>query len=337
MDVLTSLVEFSIALAIISIGGMRLCQAADRIARSSGLGGTWVGLTLLAIITSLPELSTGISAVALTQSADLAVGVVLGSCVFNLMIFAILDMHMPRDSLYAQLGSWQLRSAAFSLVLLAIVAFYLLAPGYAPDLEIAGAGLSTLLIVGVYCMCMQSIYQSERCRRAEKPEPITGSAFRMPISWDLVQVAVAGSLVVAAGIWLPFVGERIALALSVDETFVGTILIAFTTSAPELVVAIAAIRIGAPNMAVGNLLGSNLFNLLILAPEDLLYRAGPLLQNISPQHVFSVISAMLMTVITMIAIARRSPDSKVRRIGLASGLLIGLYLINSFLIYSHQG
>jgi cation:H+ antiporter len=222
-------------------------------------------------------------------------------------------------------------------VLLAIVAFYLLAPGYAPDLEIAGAGLSTLLIVGVYCMCMQSIYQSERCRRAEKPEPITGSAFRMPISWDLVQVAVAGSLVVAAGIWLPFVGERIALALSVDETFVGTILIAFTTSAPELVVAIAAIRIGAPNMAVGNLLGSNLFNLLILAPEDLLYRAGPLLQNISPQHVFSVISAMLMTVITMIAIARRSPDSKVRRIGLASGLLIGLYLINSFLIYSHQG
>jgi cation:H+ antiporter len=206
-----------------------------------------------------------------------------------------------------------------------------------PNLEIWGVGPSSLLIVGVYCIGMRSIYQSEGNRSSSKPVPSFGSELRMPFSRDLVQIVVSGSLVVAAGIWLPFVGERISLALSVNETFVGTIFIAFTTSAPEMAVAISAIRIGAPNMAVGNLLGSNLFNLLILAPEDLLYRAGPLLQNVSPQHVYSVISAMLMTAITMIAIAGCRPDSKRRRLGPASWLLIAVYLSNSYLIYSHPG
>ena len=107
-------------------------------------------------------------------------------------------------------------------------------------------------------------------------------------------------------IYLPHVADKIAVITGLGQTFVGSLLVALSTSLPEIVVGRAALKMGAVDLAVGNLLGSNLFNLLILAIDDLFFLNSPLLSSISPDHAVTACAAMAMTAITMIAPVYRS-------------------------------
>jgi cation:H+ antiporter len=322
--------EFLAALLLIGISGFRLSHYAALIAVRTGFGGTWIGFILLATVTSLPELITGVSAVGLVDAADIAVGAVLGSCVFNLLVLAILDYLLDRESVYARVSRNHLVSAGFGVILIGVVGFDLVFAHTDRTIAFGHVGLSTPLIVLIYSMAVLTVYRRELRRddthhadtAVDDPESDSRAVF-----W---QFGVAAAVVVAVGLWLPFVGERMAVALKMHETVVGTLFIAFATSVPEMVVAVAAIRIGAPNMAVGNLLGSNLFNILILVPEDLLFTRGPILSAASRLHALSAVSAIVMTGIVMVALLVRPRGS---RFGRASLVLLAIYLINSYLLY----
>jgi cation:H+ antiporter len=71
--------------------GVKLTVYGDAIADKTGLGGNWIGFLLIGIVTSVPELASGISAVTLAEAPDLAVGAIFGACIFNLSIIVILD------------------------------------------------------------------------------------------------------------------------------------------------------------------------------------------------------------------------------------------------------
>lgn len=88
--------------------------------------------------------------------------------------------------------------------------------------------------------------------------------------------------------------------------------LAAATSMPEVVVSVAAARMGAVDLAVGNLLGSNVFNVAILGLDDVLYAAGPLLESVSAAHVITVIAAMLMTAIAVIGVTYRAQHKRFR-------------------------
>jgi cation:H+ antiporter len=330
MSGLWASLEFLAALLLIGIAGSRLSRYGAVIAVRTRLGGTWIGFILLATITSLPELITGVSAVGLVQTADIAVGALLGSCVFNLLVLVILDYLVDRESLFTRVSRNHLLSAGFGLILIGVVGFTLVLEHTDRAVAFGHVGLSTLLIVLLYGVAMRTVYRRELTHRdtrradtaVDGPESESRAVF-----WEF---GVAAAIVVAAGLWLPFVGERMAVALDMHETFVGTLFIAFATSVPELVVAVAAIRIGAPNMAVGNLLGSNIFNIVILVPEDLLFTSGPILSAASRLHALSAVSAVMMTGIVMVALLVRPRSS---RFGAVSLLLLSIYLVNSCLLY----
>ena len=105
---------------------------------------------------------------------------------------------------------------------------------------------------------------------------------------------------------------------------------------PEMAVAVAAVRLGAPNMAVSNLLGSNLFNVVILVPEDLLHTAGPILADVDVAHALSAMSAMTMTGIAMVALLVRPRNQPHPRFGGLGAVLIAIYLLNSYALYHYQ-
>lgn len=86
---------FVICSALILWAGVRLSRYGDIIAQRTGLGGTWIGLILLSTVTSLPELVTGASAIVMFDVPDIAVGDVIGSCMLNLVILALLDVRHP--------------------------------------------------------------------------------------------------------------------------------------------------------------------------------------------------------------------------------------------------
>lgn len=108
-----------------------------------------------------------------------------------------------------------------------------------------------------------------------------------------------------AGTKLCRYADVIADKSGLSGSWIGLILLATVTSLPELAVTIAAFRMGALDMAIANLLGSNLFNIFILALEDMIFFTGPLLAYISPMHAFSAMSAVIMSGIVIIGLVYR--------------------------------
>lgn len=324
-----------VCIAAIGLAGARLSRYGDVIAEKTRLGGSWVGLILLATVTSLPELVSGLSAVTVAGVPDIAVGDVLGSCVFNLAILVVVDLLHPKESLYSRASRGHILSAAFGIVLIGAVAFSLQLARRGEALAIGHIGAYTPLIVALYLLAMRTLYQYERREVAEFVEEVAERYPHVSLRRAAIGYALAAGIVVAAGIWLPFVGADIAREMGWHDSFVGTLLVAAATSAPEVAVTVAAVRMGAIDMAVANLLGSNLFDILILAIDDLFYADGPLLASVSPAHAVSAVTAIIMTGIAVIGLFYRPAGPLWRNVSWISVFLLVLYLLNSYILFRH--
>ncbi|MCX7994214.1 MAG: hypothetical protein N3A65_00355 [candidate division WOR-3 bacterium] len=138
-------------------------------------------------------------------------------------------------------------------------------------------------------------------------------------------------LVVVAAIFLPKIGEGIAEITGLGQTFVGNILIAFSTSLPETVVCFGALKCKAVDLAIGNITGSTIFNITILGIIDFIYSKAPLLSSISPNHSIPALSAIIMTTIVIISTGHQGERKKCF---FSSGiLLLSVYLMNVLLLY----
>ena len=136
-----------------------------------------------------------------------------------------------------------------------------------------------------------------------------------------------------AGAALPFVAKALAVEMGWHQSFVGTLFVAFVTSLPEMVVTVAALKLGAVDMAIGNLFGSNLFNIAILAIDDILYVRGPLFDSVSATHAISAFSAIMMTGVAIVGLLYRPRTRVLKTVGWVSIFLFTVYLINSYILY----
>lgn len=327
---------FGAVVAIIGAAGYRMCKAADDIAEISGLSRAWVGLLLLSIATSLPELVTGLSAIALFDAPNVAVGDALGSCVFNLLILVVLELLARGESLYARVGSGHTVSAAFGVVLAGFIAFSILVAPASPALRIGHVGLYTPVILGAYFVALYTVFQHERRTiAAVGHQPLMPGVDVRSLSTAVRRYAVSAAFVIAAGAVLPRIAVEIARQMGWSNTFVGTIFVAFATSVPEVAVSITAMAIGSVDMAVANLLGSNLFDVAIVALDDLVYTAGPILSAVSPSHAVTAVSAAVMSGVAIVGFSYR-PAGRLFRVSSWVGLtLFAIYLFNAFVQYLH--
>lgn len=317
--------EFAACLAVIGYAGFNLTRYADAIAEKTRLSASWVGLVLLATVTSLPELMTGASAVTVAGAPDIAIGDVLGSSVFNLFLLAMVDLLRRGDSIYARASRGHIVSATFGIALLGIVLIGLVLGSAGP--AVGHLGWYSPAIAAAYALAIHAVLRYER--------GLTPAALhmaprhpRLSLRTAVLRYALFALAVTAAGVWLPFVGERVAAAMGWSDTFVGTLLVALVTSAPEIVTTLAAMRIGAVDLAIGGVLGSNLFDVVIVAIDDLLYLKGPILADVSAAHAISAASAMVMTA-CLIGAFWLQP----RRANWVAGVLVALYLFNAWAVY----
>lgn len=326
--------QFVACAALIAWAGFVLSRSADRLAALHGWGRGWVGLALLATVTSMPELASGISAVAWVGAPNLAVGDVLGSCVFNLAFLVVVDALQRGQPMYREASATHLLSAAFGVVALGFAALSLLLAQHAP--RVFHIGLYSPAMLALYLFALASV------KRFEGAAVAGAVAARTPASSAEVQqawraFALAALVVAAAGAWLPAVADRLAELTGLSRSFVGTLWLAFATSLPEVAVTLAALRLRALDLAIANLLGSNLFNIAVLAIDDAAYLRGPLLADAAPVHAGTAVTAMTMTGLVMVGLVLR-PQGRVLRV--TSWLSIGLvaaYLLNAALHYLHDG
>ncbi len=326
-------IKFAFCAALIGMAGVRLSRYGDIIAEKSGLGASVVGLLLLATVTSLPELITGIGSVALADVPDIALGNLLGACVMNLAMIVVLDLMHREQSLYTRASQGHILSAAFGLIILGFVALNLVFAEYGVTLAVGHVGLYSPVVLLLYVAAVRVVFRYERRQRAEY---VQESAERYPgvtLRAALMRCAAAATVVIVAALYLPFAASELAAQMQWNESFVGTLFVSFATTLPELTVTLGALRIGAVDLAVGNLLGSNLFNLAILAVDDLFYLPGPLLAAVSPIHLVSALSALMMTGLAIAGLLYRPSGRLFGTVGWVSLLMFWIFGTNAVFLF----
>jgi len=325
-------IAFAVCTAVIVYAGSRLAKYGDIIAEKTGLGRAWIGLVLMAAVTSLPELITGISSVTFAGVPDIAVGDVLGSCVFNMLILAFLDAIYRPMPLSAKAHQGNVLSAGFAILFLSIMAGSLFLRMSLPPL--GWVGLYTLLTVPLYFVAMRLIFFYEKRKIAAflKEVAIEFKYKDIPIKTAVIHYLGNSVLVIVSAVFLPKIGEGLAETTGLGQSFVGNIFIALSTSLPEVVVSIAAVRMGAIDLAIGNLLGSNIFNIFILGLDDIFFTRGPILSLVNQNHIISALSAIAMTSIAVIGLTYRA-EKKRLFIALDSAGILMVYVINMILLF----
>ncbi len=307
-----------------------MAKYGDIIAEKTGLGGVWIGLVLIALITSLPELFTGISAVTIVGAPDLTVGNLLGANAFNLLNLALLDIAYQNGSLLAVASRTHRLTGWFSLLLVLVVAISIFISRQYFTLGIGWIGWYTPVIIILYLAFARIIFLFERRQPSlQKAELYYGEE---AIGKVYLYFSILAAFIIGAGIWLAMIGNEIALVTGWGQSFVGSLLLAFTTSLPEITVSFAALRIGATDMAIANMIGSNLFNMTIISIGDLLYRKGPILAPVSESHLVTALVVMLMTIIFIIGL-RRSPR-RFFRLSWWNSTLIMLFLLGAYFSFT---
>ncbi|MDH4162623.1 MAG: sodium:calcium antiporter [Nitrospirota bacterium] len=330
-------IEFLICSAVIVYCGANLSRYGDVIAEKTGLGRAWIGLILMSGVTSLPELITGISSVAFADAPDIAMGDVMGSCVFNLSLIALMDMLHGPHPIFSKAEHSHILSAGFGAILMGIAVLSIASGTALP--AIGHISIATPVIVGFYALSMRSVFLFQKRQVAEHigeiaPELQYGSITTREAA---IKYGLNALVIVIAASWLPFIGDRLAEVTGLGRSFVGSILIAMTTSLPELVVSITALRIGAADMAIANLMGSNLFNMVILGIDDMAYAKGALFSAVSQNHAITGTIAVIMTGIVIVSLMYRLEKKTVLRIGWDALALALAYLVNIALLYSLRG
>lgn len=316
--------EFLGLAAVILVAGVNLSKYGDVIAEKTGMGRTWIGAILLASVTSLPELITGISSVALFNLPNIAVGDVLGSCMFNLLLIALLDALSRKVPVVSRAAPGHTLVAAFGALLLGFVSFSIVARTGLP--AIGWVGVSSFVTVGVYALAMRLSFTAELRRARESHEVVEALYGQMNARRAYILYAVNALVIVFAATYLPFLGGEIAQMTGLGTTFVGNLFIAIATSLPEIVVSISATRIGAVDLAFGNLLGSNLFNVAILAIDDVFYRRGELLAEVSTSQLTIALATVLMTAVVIIGLTYR-PTTKRLPLSWDAIALVAIYAL----------
>ncbi len=327
--------QLLLCLAVIGYAGYFLSRYGDIIAEKSGISASWIGLILLSTATSLPELVTGISSVTIAKAPDIAVGDVLGSTVFNLAILVMLDALYKRETLYSKAAQGHILSVSLGTILIGFAGFSLLLDQAGLSPALGHVGFYSPFIATVYLVAIRAVYSYEHRTLAEYTEEAAERYPDVTLRTAVKGYLLAAIAVVLAGSWLPFVAKDISDVMGWGQSFVGTLLVAGVTSAPEAAVTISALRIGALDMAIANLLGSNLFDIIILAVDDLFYTEGPLLENVSASHALTALAAVMMSALVAVGLIFRPQGRAVLGLTWISLGLFMMYVLNSWILFEH--
>lgn len=312
------IVTFIFLSFVIVVAGSFLSSYADAVAELTGIGRSLGGLVLLASATSLPELAVDCQA-ALIDAPDLAVGAVLGSSVFNLLILGIMDFcHRRTDRIISPVSAGHALAAITTMILTGIVMAFIVLK----DLPMAwqSVGLGTFLAFIVYIGSLRLIYLDQMHVRNEgdsASDDAVGMSFKRAVSGYVLTTVI---ILVAASYLAP-TADELARVTNLGGTFIGSTLVALTTSLPEVVTTAAAIRMGAFDLAVGNVLGSNAFNMAILFPVDVFYRPGSLLQKAEISNAVTGAAVIVITGVLTLGLLYR-PKRRYWFIEPSAGLVV---------------
>ncbi|MGD2056440.1 MAG: sodium:calcium antiporter, partial [Gammaproteobacteria bacterium] len=279
--------------------------------------------------TSLPEIVTSVTA-AVAGHADLALSNAIGSVAVQTAFLALADMAYRRVNLeHAAASAENLMLAAFVLVMLAIPLL-----GMAlPQAVVGGIHPVSLLMVAAYIQGMRMVSQTHeqpmwlpRHTRETRTDSSGEASTNAANLWTLwLQFALAAMMTGIAGWMLARTAIPIAVHTGLSETIVGGLLTGVSGSLPELITAVAAVRLGALTLAVGDILGGNAFDVLIVAFSDWGYPGESIFAAAGGEQIFLLALTLLLVSVLLMGMLYREKHG-IANIGLESFMVLILYV-----------
>jgi cation:H+ antiporter len=325
-------IQFVLSAAVMVAAATQLAKYGDVIALRTRLGGMFVGTLLLAGATSLPELLTSINAVGQDAPA-LTVGNIFGSNMFNMFLLALLDIFYWRAHFLRRLGIAFALNSGLAVAITGLAMFFILAQ---INIGIGWVGLDSLILIVGYIAVTRLLFAGPATEDnlLAEVEPLTADI--PSLRRGLIGFAAATIVLVLITPLMVRSAIQIAEQMGISTGFVGVTLVAVITSLPEVVTCIAAARMGAYEMAAGNLFGSNTFNIFALGLTDFFYTDGRFLAAVSSEMVLAGSIALLLTHVALLGNLFRNVVPREDRwlVVEIDSLLISLgYLLGMILIY----
>jgi cation:H+ antiporter len=329
-----NLLFFSLAAVVVWLAGTRLSIDADVIADRSGLGQVFIGLVLLATVTSLPEIGRTVMASAI-GNASLAVSSLFGGIVLQTAILAVADLTVAERGLtYFAPRPVLLLQGVLVVVLLALA---LAAVAAGEFLTLFQVGLWSVLLFALYLLSLY-LLRSYEGRRSWVPvdvpeelkaeaaarEEASGGRAPEPMNRILLRFSGSSALIFIAGVVMAQIGDVLAVQTGLGSGFVGATLLAFAGALPEMSVTISAVRLGAYSMAIANIFGTNALLVALLLLGDIFYRPGPILHAIDQSSVFAASMGIVATSVYLVGLIERR-NKRVLGMGLDSATVMVLY------------
>jgi cation:H+ antiporter len=334
-----SWIFFVVSAGAIVFAGTKLSRYGDQIAELTGLGRLWIGVVLMAAATSLPEVFTTMSA-GWIDAPDLAAGNLFGAGMSNMLTLGLIDLLYRQKRVWQQAALGHTLTATLVMVLTALAAFFVL---LRVEVVHLGVGFESVILLILYVLGMRLVFRQEDMARRQlehkavveglAEEPGSDGSRRDALHYAVRGFSIGALVLLVAAPVLAWSAERIAEESGMTATFIGTSLVAITTSLPELVVSISAVRLGAFDLAVGNLFGSNAFNMAAFFFADLAYRGGGLLSTVSSTHALTALWATIMMNIGLMGIIYRA-ERRFRLIEPDSLLMIVVYVLGLWLLFN---
>ncbi|WP_353893191.1 hypothetical protein PRVXH_002604 [Proteinivorax hydrogeniformans] len=324
-------ITFFVSAAVIILAGTQLSKNADIIAYKTGLSGALIGALLLPIVTSLPEIVTSAQS-ALIDNPDIALGNVFGSNMFNILVIAVVDVAQGRGPVLLHVKLGHILTAGIGMLLASLAAIFILVQ---IDIGIFGIGIDTLILAGIYLAGLRLLIRyDKKDTQAEKEDFNEEHQYaKESLKKSITIFVIAGVFIVISGRFLAISGDEIAKVTGLGGSFVGSFLVAITTSLPELVATFTAAKLGAFDMAIGNLLGANIMNVLIIFFTDLFYVGRPVLTNVSTDNAITALFGIFLTTIAIIGLIYRSKKS-VLTLGFDSWAIIIGYIMAALIMFN---
>jgi cation:H+ antiporter len=228
-------------------------------------------------------------------------------------------------------------SASMGILLIAIAAGSIFVGERFSGPTLGWVGIPSIVIIAVYLIGTWQMFRFERKHQLALPQAAPSQYNEIPTRTVYLGFTLAAIAVIGAGIWLAFIGDEIAETTGWGASFVGSLFLAITTSMPELTVTVAAIRLGAIDMAVADILGANMLDMVVITWADLFYTQGPILFQprslVSAAHLTTAVVAIIMSLVVIVGLRFRQKRKTFIVISWYGLALIGLYLYGAYALF----
>ncbi|MCB8945302.1 MAG: sodium:calcium antiporter [Ardenticatenaceae bacterium] len=320
-------IQFILSAAVVVFTANKLAEYGDIIAVRTKLGGVFVGTIFLAGATSLPEMVASISAFK-AGVPNLAAGNFFGSNMVNVVLIALVDLINFQVPLLRRVAVNHALTAALTSVLMLVAIIAIM--GHV-NIAIGWVGIDSLLLIILYFGGVWLIQREGRAQTAVSVAVEPGPEF--PSLWrGIIGFVIAATVLILIVPLLVSASTGIATITGLGTGFVGTALLSVVTSLPELIAALAAMRMNAFDMAVGNLFGSSVFNMLALGLSDFFFVDGRFLEAIDENFILVGLLGLLLTNMALVGNLARV-ERKFLFIELDAVAIIIVYLLGMYLLF----